>query len=80
MITDEAQYQRTLEAIRRFEDGLAHLDDATADLHPLARECFGGAYESELALLRAAVAEYDARNGRRPVRGADGVTDSSTHV
>lgn len=63
MIANEAEYRRTLEAIRRFEAGLAGMDDLTADLDPLARECFAGAYESELMLLRADVAEYEARGG-----------------
>lgn len=76
MITSERQYRDTLAAIERFEDALAHVDEVTADLHPLARETMAGAYEGQLQLLRADVFEYEARSGQRRVAGVDGVSGS----
>ncbi|HEY7065423.1 MAG TPA: hypothetical protein VII06_28355 [Chloroflexota bacterium] len=43
-----------------FEHDLAHVDEITADQHPLARETMAEAFEGQLGLLRAEVAEYEA--------------------
>ena len=72
MITSETHYQGTLAAIQRFEQDLARVDEITAGLHPLARQCFASAIECQLDELRAEAAEYEARQAQDSARaGAD---------
>jgi hypothetical protein len=66
MITCEQHYRNTLDAIRRFEAALARVDGFTADLDPLARQCFVDAYAGELAELRALAADYETRLSTAP--------------
>ena len=73
MITSDRQYRDTLAAIERFEDALAHVDEVTADLDPLARECFVDAYAGQIAELRALADAYEARlSAAPPASGRDG--------
>jgi hypothetical protein len=73
VITSEQHYRNTLDAIRTFEAALARVDDFTAGMDPLARECFVDAYAGQLAELRALVAAYEARlSPARRGSGRDG--------
>jgi ribosome-binding protein aMBF1 (putative translation factor) len=64
MIANELEYRTTRAALRRLEDGLAHLPDGEAERHPLAQKALHESIESEIEVLNRQLREYDAlRNG-----------------
>jgi len=65
MIANAREYRITRAAAQRFEEALAHVEDRSAERHPLLQKAMRESIESELAILRAQLAEYDAlRNGQ----------------
>ena len=64
------QYRVTQNAIKRFEEALCRADDQGPDLHPLLQQAMREGIESELEILRAQVAEYEAQIPRTTASGS----------
>jgi ribosome-binding protein aMBF1 (putative translation factor) len=65
MIANEVQRRVTQTAIREFEEALAHVEEQNAELDPRLRRGMREGMESQLADLRAELAEYEAlRSGQ----------------
>ncbi len=65
MIASEREYRITSDEAKRFEEALAQIDGQVAELHPLLQRALRESLESELQVLRAQLAEFDARRRRR---------------
>lgn len=76
MITNERQLAITREEAAKFEEALAHVDEQTADLHPLLQKAMRESLESELDILRSDIAEFEGlRAGHRRVIEGDSLED-----
>lgn len=65
MIANDLQYRVTRAAARRFEEGLARLDETEAHRSPEVRALMREAMGSELEELRRQLAEYEALSAGR---------------
>jgi ribosome-binding protein aMBF1 (putative translation factor) len=65
MIANEREYRITKTAARRFEQALAKIEERGEERHPLLQKAIRESIESELEILRAQLADYDAlRSGQ----------------
>ncbi|MGI8554310.1 MAG: helix-turn-helix domain-containing protein [Dehalococcoidia bacterium] len=60
MIANELEYRTTKAALRRFEEGLAHVQDGQAERHPLAQKALRESIESEIQVLEQQLRDYEA--------------------
>jgi ribosome-binding protein aMBF1 (putative translation factor) len=60
VIANEREYRIARAAAQRFEMALAQVEDRGAERHPLLQKALRESIESELKILRAQLAEYDA--------------------
>lgn len=59
MIANQRQYRITRAAAKRFEEALTHVEDRGSERHPLLQKAMRDSIESELAILREQLAEYE---------------------
>ena len=65
MIANELEYRTTKAALRRLEEGLAHIGDCRDERDPLAQQVLSDSIGSEIAVLREQLDEYEAlRSGQ----------------
>lgn len=72
MIANAREYQLTLAAMKRLEEGLAHAEAHRADRNPLAHQLVREGIEGQLEALREQAQEYEAlRDGRITILETD---------
>ncbi len=61
MIANPVEYRITKAALERFELGLAHIEDGSAERHPIAQKALRESIESEIEILRRQLRDFEIK-------------------